>query len=75
MDSIFNDLRIWITFFITIISTLIGFIAKRLFKDHDILFEKSRKADEERDNLHSIITGHIQYHQGLKNGEKDERLS
>ena len=70
MDGIFNDARIWLTFVGLVISTLVGFIAKRLFKDHDLLFEKHRELDRETDNLHSIITGHIQYHQGLKDGEE-----
>ena len=69
MDGIFNDARIWLTFVGLVISTLVGFIAKRLFKDHDVLFEKYRELSEENNNLHGIVTGHIQYHQGLKDGE------
>jgi hypothetical protein len=71
MDSIFSDTRIWITLAITVITALISIITRRLFKDHDLLFEKYRELDTETDNLHSIITGHMQYHQGLDNSKKE----
>lgn len=67
MDSIWNDPRIWIAASGFIISTLGGFIIKRLSKDHDILFEKSRKTEEEMENLHIVVSGHLKYHEGLKN--------
>jgi hypothetical protein len=78
MYSVWDDARFWIVSAGTIISTLITIIEKRIMNDINRLYERSRKTENDMkqlnndlENVHQIISGHIQYHQGLKDGQED----
>jgi hypothetical protein len=79
MDSLWIDSRFWVTAAGAIISALVSIIAKRIMGDINRLYERSRKQETEMqriegdiNNVHQIVSGHIQYHQGLKDGKEEK---
>ena len=76
MVSILSDIRIWITCIGGIIAALIGKIVTSYEKYFEMLFKQNEKIEKKLDdlekeinNIHIMVSGHIKYHQGLKNGK------